>query len=308
MTKLDFPSCVLSFMNLKGGTGKTTIAIAIAEALSRTFGKKVVIVDCDFQCSASISLIGRRDLNAYILGRRTLDAFIVDALLADPAAKTLRACVPANHAVSEAHHLHILAASPDMPRSERLLLSHTLGRAGLEQAYADSSSFIADKFRELIGEYDIVLIDCPPGITLFSEAAIKASDALIVPTLPNEISIAAIDHLRREVDRVCPQYGFDSLLLATVVSKVRHRNAAEHYKNQLDSIQGLLDRMNSRFGIVRPYLPFCQELESTTWREFEPARKGFLDRYGRVAASIDELVMELALRAKSRIAPHAKVA
>ena len=54
-------------INFKGGTGKTTVAIAIAEGICHLFRKRVVIIDCDFQCSASISLLGRKALNDLII-------------------------------------------------------------------------------------------------------------------------------------------------------------------------------------------------------------------------------------------------
>jgi hypothetical protein len=60
---------------------------------------------------------------------------------------------------------------------------------------------MGEQFRSLLDEFDFILIDCPPGLTLFSEAAIRAADGLIIPTLPNEISFAAIDHLRTEIAR-----------------------------------------------------------------------------------------------------------
>ena len=71
-------------------------------------------------------------------------------------------------------------------------------------AYENAAIKMAELFRSLLEEFDFILIDCPPGLTLFSEAAIRAADGLVIPTLPSEISLAAIDHLRTEITRAGP--------------------------------------------------------------------------------------------------------
>ena len=73
MPSFDLPKCVMPAINFKGGTGKTTVAIAMAEGLCHTCGKRVLLIDCDFQCSASIALLGRNTLNNLIEVGATLD-------------------------------------------------------------------------------------------------------------------------------------------------------------------------------------------------------------------------------------------
>jgi chromosome partitioning protein len=288
---------ILSFMNLKGGTGKTTLAIAVAEAMCVMFGKRIVLVDCDFQSSASITLLGRGPFNDLLVRRRTLDCAVINQIENSSQARVFDCVVPAHLAVAEAAgRLSILPASPGMPRSERVILSHFLRNGDLEKAYLDASCFIANEIRELASQYDMLIIDCPPGVTLFSEAAMKACDCLLVPTLPNEISIRAIDHLRQEMERITPDKSFDELHLGTLVSKIRHRNAAEHYGHQLGSIQGLLDRMPPSFMLLRPYLPFCRELESAGWRDAGGERIPFAMQYGAVARSIEQIAFAVMQR------------
>src|SRR5208337_2100934 len=57
---------VIATINLKGGVGKTTTTVAVAEMLSAEFGKKVLVVDLDPQTNATVMLIGEekwKDLN-----------------------------------------------------------------------------------------------------------------------------------------------------------------------------------------------------------------------------------------------------
>src|SRR5262245_47481753 len=73
MARTEFPKCIIPAINFKGGTGKTTVTIALAEGLCRQLRKRVLIIDCDFQCSASIALLGRHALNHLIALNATLD-------------------------------------------------------------------------------------------------------------------------------------------------------------------------------------------------------------------------------------------
>lgn len=298
MAKLALAPCVISFMNLKGGTGKTTLAIAVSEATCLLFNIRVVLIDCDFQGSASISILGRSQFNALVSQQQTLDTAILGTLGNANSCDLQKYVVPSHYAVSEAvDRLSCLPASPHMPRNEREILSHFLVGTDLHGAFQRASLFIAAAIRLLTAHFDLVIVDCPPGVTLFSEGAVRASDFLIVPTLPNEISIGAIEHLRHEIARISPDRGFDDLHLGTVVSKIRHRNALDHHMEQVGSIERLLDRMPPHFGVLRPYLPFCRELESASWRESSGRRSSFAAQYGKVARLIEQLAFSIVQRA-----------
>jgi cellulose biosynthesis protein BcsQ len=290
-------------INFKGGTGKTTVAIAIAEGLCHLLGKRVLVVDCDFQCSASIALLGRKTLNDLIARDATLDGRLQGVLARSAAGDLGMAAVPARHCVKEATDLmFVLPASPDMPRRERQILSAFMTGADIHSAYDSASTRIGELYRTLIQGFDFVLIDCPPGLTLFSEAAIRAADGIVIPTLPSEISFAAVDHLRREIKRTRAGTSLEDLLVGTVVSKLRPRSAGEHYRYQIKSIESLLDRAAPGFRILKPYLPYCKELEAMTWRDDEVSGKSFAKRYGQLSALIEQLVDEFTIKCSALMA------
>src|SRR5262245_2264356 len=197
MAAIQLPKGVASAINFKGGTGKTTVAIAISEGLCHLLHKRVLLIDCDFQCSASIALLGSRALNDLIARDATLDCELQRQIVRDDGSQLSNAAVPARYCVKGASDLmFVLPGSPDMPRHERHILAAFLKDTDIHSAYESASARIAEMYRSLLPHFDFILIDCPPGLTLFSEAAIKAADGLIIPTLPSEISLAAIDHLR----------------------------------------------------------------------------------------------------------------
>src|SRR5262245_996826 len=303
MAAIELPKCVAPAINFKGGTGKTTVAIAISEGLCHLLRKRVLIIDCDFQCSASIALLGRRTLNDLIARDATLDCELQRGIARENTRQLHQAAVPARYCVKEAVELlFVLPGSPDMPRRERQILAAFLSGTDIHSAYQSASARIAQMYRSLLPHFDFILIDCPPGLTLFSEAAIKAADGLIIPTLPSEISLAAVDHLRREIVRSRPDRELEDLLIGTVISKLRPRSGGDHYRQQIKSIENLLDRAAPGFRILKPYLPYCRELETTTWRDGEARRLTFQERYGQLCQLVEELVDEFTIRCGAHMA------
>jgi chromosome partitioning protein len=297
MSKIELPKSVMAAINFKGGTAKTTVALAIAEGICRQLKKRIAVIDCDFQCSASIALLGRRTLNDLIVKNATVDSQLESKLARKNGAHLGASAVPAQFCVSEAAGLmHLLPGSPDMPRRERQIVATFLPKSDIHSAYENAAIKMGELFRSLLDDFDFILIDCPPGLTLFSEAAIRAADGLVVPTLPNEISFAAIDHLRAEIKRARPDRSFDDLLVGTVVSKVRPRNGGAGQKTQIESMERLLDRVAPQFQLLKPYLPYCRELEGATWRDNDDSRISFSKRYGQSSAMVERLVQEFAGR------------
>jgi chromosome partitioning protein len=293
MASFELPRWVVSVINFKGGTGKSTVAIGIAECLCHIYGKRVVVIDCDFQCSASLALMGRRALGGLIERERTLDHHILKRFRSASTPALDAIAVKPERCVFEADGLiHLLPSNPSMPRIERQILAAVIEGSDIERAYVQASVEIAALVRGLLDDFDIVLIDCPPGLTLFSEAAILASDGIVVPTLPNDLSLAAVDHLKAEIARVRTDVGFADLLIGTVISKVRHRNATAHHVYQTQAIEKLLDRAAPSFRILRPYLPYCRELEAASWRDDDPDRLSFATVYGEAAERIRQLTAD----------------
>src|SRR5262245_31515154 len=308
MSKIDLPKSVMAAINFKGGTGKTTVALAIAEGICRLMRKRVAVIDCDFQCSASIALLGRRALNDLIVKNATMDSLLHNRLTKRNGAGLADSVFAAQFCVSEAAGLvHIVPGSPNMPRREREIVGAFLPRFDIHSAYQNAAIKLAEQFRSLLDQFDFILIDCPPGLTLFSEAAIRAADGIVVPTLPNEISFAAIDHLRAEIERARPDKSFDELLVGTVVSKVRQKNGAATHRAHIESIERLLDRVAPQFQLLKPYLPYCKELEAATWRDNE-SRLSFAMRYGQSSVMVERLVQEFVGRCGTLMARRAEAA
>ena len=161
----------MAAINFKGGTGKTTVAIAIAEGLCHLLGKRVVVIDCVFQCSASIALLGRRTLNDLIVKNATVDCLLHSNLAGRNGRHLGAAAVKTHFCVAEASDcMYLLPGNPDMPRRERQILASFLPKTDIHSAYESAATKMGEVIRSLLdalgGRYDVCidasLLPSPP--------------------------------------------------------------------------------------------------------------------------------------------------
>jgi chromosome partitioning protein len=92
-----------------------------------------------------------------------------------------------------------------------LELATKLGGANLAQAKKNFISIhrrLAEGLTSISAEknYDVVLIDCPPNFNIVTKTAIIASDYILVPTRPDELSTLGIDYLMRSIGGLIKDY------------------------------------------------------------------------------------------------------
>ena len=161
---------VLATYNIKGGVGKTSAAVNLAW-LAAMDGSRVLLWDLDPQGAATFLFRikprvkggGRR----LVRGRSDVDGLIkgtdFDRLDLLPADFSYR---------------HMDLALDDTKKPTRRL-ARVLGQVD--------------------GEFDVVVLDCPPSISLVSENVFEAADALLVPIIPATLSLRTLDQLLRFV-------------------------------------------------------------------------------------------------------------
>lgn len=166
---------IIAVANQKGGVGKTTSTINLAFALARR-GKTVLAIDADPQ--ASLTFYFGQDERILEENRRTLFYSLVqDRLFSD-------LLIEGNPA--------LIASSIMLSKADRELM--------LRMRYTDT--LLREKLRELGNAYDVILIDCPPTLTLLTSNALAAAHAVLIPVKTDLLSILGIPLLLEEIEQV----------------------------------------------------------------------------------------------------------
>lgn len=219
---------VISTINLKGGVGKTTTTVALAEILSAEFGKKVLVIDLDPQTNATTVLIGEDRWRDLAEAGYTLNTLFTDALAADheppkfDLQKTLQRGVSS---VEAARSVDLLPSSLNLIDVQDRLASMSSGRF-----YSNNpTDLLRRAVKPILEDYDYVIIDCPPNLGIITLNGLRLSDGYIIPTIPDVLSTYGIPQIQERVKKFADSIGEDIVEVGIIITKYRvastvHRN------------------------------------------------------------------------------------
>jgi cellulose biosynthesis protein BcsQ len=179
----------LTIGNLKGGVGKTTLAANFAAYLSETMHKRVLLIDLDYQGSLSNLLL--QALNLDQAGSNVNALFRSTAGLAEVLQSRIH-LVPKTEDISgRLSRAWIVPANYEYGTLEnQLLLSWLLNRDGeLDVRYLLAHALLQPNVRR---DYDAIIFDMPPRLTLGAINALVASHHFFVPTVLDKLSVEAV--------------------------------------------------------------------------------------------------------------------
>jgi chromosome partitioning protein len=210
---------VLSFINLKGGAGTTTTAVAVAEILAQDERRHVLLIDLDPQTDATISLISEEQWEERDREGRTLAQLLDDRLNPQepPKFDIERAIARQVSTINSG-----IARLDLLPSSIRLLYlqDHI-------QLIALSGNFVGypleilrSALQPVIDRYDYIIIDCPHNLGATTKNGLRISTGYIIPAIPDIVStwgiyqiVDNIDRFAKDINRPIPALG----IVATMV-------------------------------------------------------------------------------------------
>jgi chromosome partitioning protein len=183
----------ITVMNAKGGVGKSTLVLALAETLANDYGKNILVIDSDAQASISHMLLPPDRLEAIQSGGRTLVDYLIRNVLeqAQPAWRDFVAGGASD--VDDARTIDLLPSDTHLTLFER------------EVSKGDHDGQLRAGVGALLREarrlYDLVLIDSAPGLSVLTECWLREADFYLSPTRPDDISTRGLEFLRRFRER-----------------------------------------------------------------------------------------------------------
>ena len=188
-------SRIVSFINYKGGVGKTTIAVETAVTLANRYGFKVLVVDLDPQTNASFYLVSEQAWEAWAESPGSLKNILQSAITDQPF--DVASVIMEN-----------LFNCIDLLPSHLDLLSVDLELAAKWGAQSsEAKMIIKDRLGPVIKErgYDFVVIDCPPNLNLITQNALMLSDSYVVVCLPEYFSVRGIGLIENQIGKMLGQ-------------------------------------------------------------------------------------------------------
>jgi len=160
----------LALFSVKGGVGKSALAVNLAHASATISGRRTLLWDLDPQGAATWTL--RMAPKNGAKARKAIASGELSALIQ-----------PSSHA-----NLDVLPADQSLRRLEAQL------------AGDDRTKRLKKLLKTLENDYDRIILDCPPGLTELADQLLRAVDLLVVPLVPSALSLRAFDQLRAHLD------------------------------------------------------------------------------------------------------------
>jgi chromosome partitioning protein len=213
---------VVSFMNMKGGVGKTTLSVNVAYALAHVHKKRVLIVDGDPQFNATQYLL---ESDAYLKHLKDAKKGTLRDIFVPRRPGPVNTIIGVSKKVNKAKMALSACTCPVFDgganRGKLDLIPSSLQLMDIETSKRGTESKLKAYLQEKAGGYDYVIIDCPPTISIFTQAAILASDQYLVPIKPDSLSVLGLPLLETWLEEYTDDHGIDVDQLGLVFTLVR---------------------------------------------------------------------------------------
>lgn len=276
--------------NLKGGVGKSTTTVMLADGLAHFYGMNVLVIDLDPQANSSQMLLTEQGVQAasdqgkgahHLLGEFVAGRPSGAAPFIMPNAVTLEELRIAEERDERRGWISSLPSHPQLRLRELGLEEDWYSKSGtpttLSSALAD---YFRDAFLPLQPIYDVILLDCPPHLSPLARAGLALADVFVTPTIADSVSTWGTKQFSDWIGRyVAPDLPSRNFVLIT---RFRDTKYARNVASDLREIY-LKDRW---FG---PTIPESVHVLNAMDRAAPDSYNTFRGKYGGVTGDVRRL-------------------
>jgi chromosome partitioning protein len=211
---------IISIINQKGGVGKSTIAFNLSAGLYKE-GKKVLLIDLDSQCS--ITLTSKADMQKPTV----YEALIGKNKISD--------------VIQSAQGINIISGNSLLAN-----IDVVLNGTGKEYRLKENLASIKDN-------YDFIIIDTPPSLSIASVNALTASKYMLVPSLADAYSLAGVGQLYQTFKAVKTYCSMDLKIVGIVLNRINPQTILT--RDMTDMAKDLASQIGTKVldSILREY-------------------------------------------------------
>ncbi|MEE1076938.1 MAG: AAA family ATPase [Acutalibacteraceae bacterium] len=243
---------IIAVINMKGGVGKTTLCIGIADYLAEK-GKKILLIDADPQFNATQAMI---DYYTSSSSDNECENYYTRTIL--PERRTIYKLFTPQTDMSQSY---------TTPKADDIIISLTdnlsilCGDLNLVLVNQVNDNRFVKRIRNFIEDnqlrekYDYIFIDCPPTLTIYTDSALMASDYYLIPNRIDRYSIVGIDSLQKAVNSLIKEERIPLKCIGLVYSMIENRISVkqQNIKTSFESkdIVNDLDIFSSTISYLR---------------------------------------------------------
>ncbi len=286
----DRPANIAAIANLKGGVGKSTTTVMLADGLAYFHGLDVLVIDLDAQANCSQILLTETGVQtaaehgkgAHNLLRQFVDGeppaagpFIV------PNAVSIEELRRAEENDQRLGWISVLPAHPQLRLSEMTLEEEWYSGTGTPSSLAAAlTAHFRAAITPLLSLYDVILIDCPPHLSPLARAALAMADSFIMPTLADPVSTWGTkqfsDWVSTQITDDLPARNF------VVITRFRNTSLARQIKSEIEEVY-----LKDRF--IGATIPDSVNVLKAMDRPAHDSHNSFRGKYGSVTGDVRRL-------------------